>query len=114
MKVIIIEDDSAVRESLLLLLRQLDFQPVAYASAEAFIDAEPPDCGDVLLVDIELPGMSGAELIELVRKQPRPPRMVLMTGKPQSTLDRVQQAIGPIQVLRKPLDIERLARVLTH
>lgn len=72
LKVIIIEDDSAVRESLLLLLRQLDFQPVAYASAEAFIDAEPPDCGDVLLVDIELPGMSGAELIELVRKQPRP------------------------------------------
>jgi len=58
----VVDDDESLRRSLSRLLRAAHFQPISYASAEAFLaDTKHPKF-DCLLLDIELEGMSGLEL----------------------------------------------------
>ena len=58
----VVDDDESLRRSLSRLLRAAHFQPISYASAEAFLaDTKHPKF-DCLLLDIQLGGMSGLDL----------------------------------------------------
>ena len=58
----VVDDDESLRRSLSRLLRAAHFQPISYASAEAFLaDTKHPKF-DCLLLDIQLEGMSGLDL----------------------------------------------------
>jgi FixJ family two-component response regulator len=58
----VVDDDESQRRSLGRLLRAAGMQPIAYASAEEFrADGKQPRF-DCLVLDIQLPGMSGIEL----------------------------------------------------
>jgi len=59
-RVAVIDDDASVRRSLGRLLHATGMQPVGYASAEEFISAQ--ESFDCLVIDIQLPGISGIEL----------------------------------------------------
>ena len=60
--VAVVDDDESICRSFSRLLRAANFQPVTYASAEAFLaDAQHPKF-DCLVLDIQLEGMSGLEL----------------------------------------------------
>lgn len=60
--VAVVDDDESICRSFSRLLRAAHFQPVAYASAEAFLaDTKHPKF-DCLVLDIQLEGMSGLEL----------------------------------------------------
>ena len=60
--VAVVDDDESICRSFSRLLRAANFQPVTYASAEAFLaDAKHPKF-DCLVLDIQLEGMSGLEL----------------------------------------------------
>ncbi|MCP5518000.1 MAG: response regulator [Verrucomicrobiales bacterium] len=60
--VAIVDDDEGVRSAFSRLLRAAGFQPVAYASAEAFLaDTKHPQF-DCLALDIQLTGLSGLDL----------------------------------------------------
>ena len=68
---------------------------------------------DVVITDMRMPGMDGAQLLELVRvKFPRTVRMIL-SG--QSDRDSILRSIGPThQYLSKPCDVEELKQKLRH
>lgn len=60
--VAVVDDDDSARRSLSRLLQAAQFQPVTYASAEAFLaDTKHPKF-DCLVLDIQLEGISGLEL----------------------------------------------------
>jgi FixJ family two-component response regulator len=60
--VAVVDDDESLRQSLSRLLRAAGFQPIAYPSAEAFLDDDKRPGFDCLVLDIRLGGMSGLEL----------------------------------------------------
>jgi FixJ family two-component response regulator len=60
--VAVVDDDESLRRSLSRLLRAAGFQPIAYPSAEAFLDDEKRPDYDCLVLDIRMDGMSGIEL----------------------------------------------------
>ena len=65
MVVAVVEDDAPSRTALGRLLRAAGFEPALFESAEAYIDASPtPTC---VVVDVQLPGMSGIELQQRLR-----------------------------------------------
>jgi DNA-binding NarL/FixJ family response regulator len=71
MRVTIVEDDSVTRETLKLLLAnepQIE-QVQAFESAEALLESSENLLTDVLLVDLDLPGMHGTELIQKVKQE---------------------------------------------
>lgn len=58
----VVDDDESLRRSLARLLRAAGMQAITYASAEAFCaDLKPPRF-DCLVLDVQLPGMSGVDL----------------------------------------------------
>jgi FixJ family two-component response regulator len=62
----LVDDDESQRKSLARLLRAAGMQPIAYASAEEFrADAKQPRF-DCLVLDVQLPGISGIELRNLL------------------------------------------------
>ena len=62
--VAVVDDDEELCRSFGRLLRAAGFQPITYASAEALLaDTKHPQF-DCLVLDIELSGMSGIELVE--------------------------------------------------
>ena len=111
MAVFVVEDDKAVRESLALCLRQMDLQPVAYETAEDFLREQSPHVGDTVLVDIGLPGMSGAELIRSLQQGADTPRIVIVSGKSQKVLDRELSWFENAELLRKPFAADSLASI---
>jgi DNA-binding NarL/FixJ family response regulator len=78
-KVAIVEDDAGVRENLAALVgSKKDFQcSGAYANAELALRQIPHNWPDVVLMDINLPNMSGIELVAKLKEQ-RPMLQVIM------------------------------------
>jgi len=78
--VAIVDDDFPTRKALGRLLRASQFEPVSYASAEAFL-ASPPSRQPVCLVlDIQLGGMSGLDLQRRLKGAESPLPIIVMTG----------------------------------
>lgn len=78
-RVAIVEDDGGVRENLVTLVgSKKDFQCTgAYANAELALRQIPNNWPDVVLMDINLPNMSGIELVAKLKEQ-RPTLQVIM------------------------------------
>ncbi|MCC2111666.1 MAG: response regulator [Hyphomicrobiales bacterium] len=105
----VLEDDPGVADALVVLIRQMGHEAVAYPDAEHFFRAKPPSGTDVLIVDLGLPGISGAQVLHWARELRDPPRVVAISGQSQSA---IKAAIGEADmplVMRKPLSEHALA-----
>ena len=109
MNVHIVEDDWGVRDALVELVRGLGHSVAAYPEAELFIAAGLPGSGDLVLVDLALPGVRGEELLQQLRRLAQPPRMVAITGQPKAEIDSALRRLPGIALLRKPLAAEAIA-----
>ena len=58
----IVDDDISIRKSLDRLIRSADLGVLVFASAEEFLNSAHPRKADCLILDVQLPGMSGIEL----------------------------------------------------
>jgi FixJ family two-component response regulator len=58
----IVDDDISIRKSLDRLIRSAGLGALVFASAEEFLNSAHPRKADCLILDIQLPGMSGIEL----------------------------------------------------
>ena len=59
----IVDDDSSIRKSLHRLIRSAGLDVLVFASAEEFLNSAHPCKADCLILDVQLPGMSGIELL---------------------------------------------------
>jgi two-component system response regulator FixJ len=101
-RIAVIDDDDGVRFAVIDLLRAADFAARAFASAEAFLARPPAERFDCLIVDVNLPGMTGVALLNALGGLGPPPPAVLITGRHDpATLDLLGRA-GPVPRLRKP------------
>jgi two-component system NarL family response regulator len=117
MKICIIEDNKPLLENLRLLLAGEPGYEVtgAYDSAEAALQAAPWDGAEVLLVDLDLPGLSGIEVIR--RVHPKWPGLQILVYTISEDRDTVFTAIkaGAMGYLLKgcpPRDLVESLRIL--
>lgn len=98
----IVDDDPAVRDSVRVLLEAHDFVVQAYASGADFLADRDVDQGGCLLLDVNMPGMSGIDVLQAVRARGSALPVILITGL-RENLDRVGTAgIGALDLLEKP------------
>jgi FixJ family two-component response regulator len=104
----IIDDDESVRHSLRHLLRSADFNPLAFASAEEYLGVCGDTRPDCLIVDVNLPGMSGVELLcRLASSSKATPAILITARDDRATLERIERA-SSVPLLRKPFGDEEL------
>lgn len=108
MKVALIEDDRAVRESLTQLLEQADFRVAMFGSAEPFLDGISRKVFDCIVADVRLPGMSGLELLRTLKARKIRTPVIMMTGHGDIAMAVRAIKEGAAEFLEKPLSVETL------
>lgn len=81
------------------------------AEAQSWLDK---NCCDILVSDIEMPGISGLEMLSFARRRNAWTQVVFLTG--HSTWDRIAEAIenGASDYLLKPIDRDELLEVISQ
>ena len=98
----IVDDDESVRESLPHLLQQSGFVAKAFSSAEAFLASNVVNETDCLVVDITMPGMSGPELQQELRRRRYEIPIVFITSSGDESVRTRLLAEGAVECLFKP------------
>lgn len=112
MTVYVIDDDDAVRRSLMRLLRSAGWEVEAFASAREFLDRSPrigPGCA---LLDVQMPGMNGIELQEHMSEAGICLPVVFLTGKGDIPMSVRAMKHGAVDFLVKPVDETALFQAL--
>jgi len=100
--VFIIDDDSAVRESLGRLLRSVGLEAQLFASVSEFLDFDRPNSVSCLVLDVRLPGRSGLDFQhELATANIHLP-IVFITGHGDIPMSVQAMKGGAIEFLTKP------------
>lgn len=98
----IVDDDESVRESLPDLVRELGFAAQSFSSAGEFLASDCLSETECLILDIMMPGMSGPELQEELKRRRRPIPVVFITAQTSETLRAQMLAQGAVECLIKP------------
>jgi len=101
--VYIVDDDEAVRDSMRLLLESSGFDARDFASAELFLQSDTADMG-CLLLDLHMPGISGLELLRLIRGRGVRRPVIVVSGRRDPVQDAEVLAAGASALLSKPFD----------
>lgn len=106
--VCVVDDDASIRESVESLLRAEGLRVETYRSASEFLgraNAEPPGC---LVLDVELPGLSGLELQRALFQAELHIPIVFLTGHGDIPMSVRAIKAGAFEFLTKPFDPEDL------
>jgi FixJ family two-component response regulator len=104
----IIDDDVSFREALAGLVESFGFRAVSFASAHEFLlSGRPSDLG-CLIVDVQMPGMSGLDLQSHLALSGQDAPIILVTSHPDSRVRSRALQAGAVGVLDKPFDPEDL------
>lgn len=110
--VAVVDDEPGVRKGLSRLLRTAEFEARCYGSAEEFLEnweREPPDC---LIVDLQMPGVSGMEMQATLRRAGARMPVIVVTARDDSESQEQCLGLGAAAYLCKPSDCEALVEVV--
>ncbi|WP_105423543.1 response regulator transcription factor [Neorhizobium sp. T25_27] len=102
--VAVVDDDKHLRESLQDLLEAEGFVTHLYASAEDFLskfESIPADC---ILADVKMTGMSGIDMLRILRTKVGCPPVLIMTSYGDTRMQTIAFSAGAMAFLSKPLD----------
>ena len=103
-QVAIVDDSEVIRTEMLRFLRTVGFTAVAFRSAEDFLASDSLGRIGCLLLDVQMPGMSGVQLQEHLLQLRCAVPVVFMTAINHPALGSKLLAAGAHRVLWKPSD----------
>jgi DNA-binding NarL/FixJ family response regulator len=114
-KILVVDDDERFRKLVLSTVEEAGYSGIGASSGEDGIAAAREDAPDVVILDIELPGISGYEVCRRLREACNGIGVIFVSGRKTEALDRVAGLmIGADDYLAKPFaPDELLARIRT-
>jgi two-component system OmpR family response regulator len=106
-RVLVVDDELHVRELLRDFLTTVGDEVATAATGAEALEVVPTFLPDVILLDMLMPGMSGADVLEALRRAGVTVPVILITGQP------ITMPEGFFALLRKPFDLRKLAEVVT-
>jgi two-component system response regulator FixJ len=112
--VAIVDDDGDVRDVLDALLESAGHTVKTYTSGKQFLD--DPDMSEeaCLVVDQKMPGMTGIDLLRALDAGGHTIPSLLVTGLPDAAVTAEARKLGAIDVLSKPIGVERLLQLVAY
>jgi FixJ family two-component response regulator len=110
--VFIVDDDISVRDSLELLVRNENWKPQTFASAQEFLDHPRIPVPSCLVLDLSLPGLNGLELQKRIAAERTEIPIIFITG--HGDIPKTVQAMkaGAVEFLTKPLNNDTLVNAI--
>jgi two-component system response regulator FixJ len=104
----VVDDDAAVRRALVRLLRSEGLEAVTYETAQAVLNAAPSLSSGCILLDLQMPGMDGLELLARLGELGIELPVIVVTGHGDvPTAVRAMKA-GAVDFIEKPIDETQL------
>jgi FixJ family two-component response regulator len=111
---VVVDDDESVRESLPDLLKEFGFAAGAFSSAKEFLSSGCIDETSCLILDIAMPGMSGPELQQELKRRGKEIPIIFISGRNDETIRAQVLQQGAAGFLLKPFsDAALLAAIKT-
>jgi len=105
----IVDDDISIRKSLHRLIRSAGLEVLVFASAEEFLNSAHPRKADCLILDVQLPGMSGIELLHHMNNHEYKVPVIFITAHVSDEQARSEAASDwTVAYLIKPFSGEEL------
>lgn len=107
--VFIIDDDPAMRDALVLMLRGAGYRARSFLSADDFLTNLPEDRSACVITDVRMPGLQGSELVgrlKSLRGDTWP--VIVITGHGEVTLAVQLMKAGVVDFVEKPFDPQRM------
>jgi CheY-like chemotaxis protein len=106
--ILVVDDEPLVRDLLVQFLSLRGYRALGVkdgAEALSMVEQAPPD---LILLDLFMPGMDGVEVLRQLRQREYTGGVIIITGShDEERLDEAW-AVGPQEVIGKPIDLERL------
>ena len=111
-KVYVIDDDEAMRDSLMFLLDSAGFEVTLFDAAQQFLDAVPTLSFGCVVSDVRMPGIDGMEILKRLKAARSRFPIVIMTGHGDVPLAVEAMKLGAVDFLEKPFEDERLIAMI--
>lgn len=108
----VVDDDEAFRDSLRWLLESAGYRVAAFASAELFLEAYRPGAGACLVLDVRMPGRSGLELQEEIKRRGYAIPTIFVTGHGDVPMAVNAVKHGAFDFIEKPFKDEQLLALI--
>lgn len=102
--VYIVDDDDSIRKALKRLLKSAGYHARTFVSAEAFLEFTPDKGKGVLVLDIQLPGMTGFDLQEVLTSKGTIYPIIFITAHDDNQWKERAKKRGAVDYLRKPFE----------
>jgi FixJ family two-component response regulator len=106
--VAVIDDDEPFRTALVESLDSLGYGVRGFASAEEFVAEDGERSCDCVVTDIQMPGMSGLDLKQLLISRDSKVPVIMITARKEPWLQERAAAAGAVCLLRKPFESNAL------
>ena len=111
-RVLLVDDDSAVRNALRRVLEHRGYNVFPCSSGAEALEQLALGGYDAMVSDVRMPGMSGLKLLRAVREHDLDLPVILVTGNPDIATATAAVEYGAFQYLIKPVTSERLDQVV--
>jgi len=108
----IVDDDPAAREGLSSLIRSAGLQVETFASAQEFLARPGADAPSCLVLDLQLPGLSGLDLQKRMAEVGMEIPIVFLTGHGNIPASVQAMKAGAVEFLTKPFDEQYLLKAI--
>jgi FixJ family two-component response regulator len=106
--VFVVDDDASIRDGVKTLLRSVGLQAEVFSSAEEFLNAGRPEIPSCLVLDIRLPGASGLDLQDQLRKAGIEIPVIFITAHSDMPTSLRALKGGAVEFLAKPFQTQEL------
>ena len=108
----VVDDDPSVREGLQSLIRSAGWRAETFASAQEFLARPGTDVPGCLILDLQLPGLSGLDLQKRMSEVDLEIPIVFLTGHGDIPASVQAMKAGAVEFLTKPFDEQDLLRAV--
>ena len=109
-KILVVDDDEFIRDSLVCILRRADFQADGASGGMSAVDKYKREKSDCVLLDVDLPDISGIKVFELIREFDPDACVYFLSGSGEFR-DQVL-AMGARGFFPKPVEFDKFLAVL--
>jgi two-component system nitrogen regulation response regulator NtrX len=113
-KVLIIDDEEAIRSSLKMTLEYKDYECVLAANGEAGLKIAERENPDVVFLDIKMPQMDGMEVLKRLKATDPSPPVVMISGHADVATAFEASKLGAFDFIEKPLESDRVLLVVRN
>lgn len=108
MKILVVDDEQPIRETLEMFLREKGYDVVTSDEGGKALEIVQRERPDIVILDIRLPGMGGLEVLQRIREKTEGIPVIMITAYHDMETTIQAMKLGAYEYIHKPIDVDEL------